>query len=443
MPPVSPTRFEALFRGLSPDERTAFVAGLWTERDWETAIDGTTVTARQDGDTVRIEVANPGRFGTPALDEVDVLVVASDRDRVRAAAEAADVAYLTAKDVRDRLLYGLSRPAAAALFERTFEQPLDAPREPSPSLRERLQSAGSKVTAAGERVDSRLFLAIVLVAVVVGSVVVGPALTPTQEGAPVVVQNSSETPGDVGAVGERTETPTDSPIEESGPAPGLGEETVVDYVALARGHANAVVEDSRTLRISADGPPSAPFMHGRTAWNLTARVEFAQHYRYEARYRFPPDADESGLIEISRYADGQQGFRRYTVDNETSYHRYGLNQVGASGSYTANALEYLLVFLNGDDSSVRCVATLSGGDCFAYRVVVTGAPDSLPDGAADYRAVAVVQDNHVVSSLRVRYTLPVDGERVPATFQLSYDDLGRTTADPPDWLGAAMNATSN
>ena len=443
MPPVSPARFEALFRGLSPDERTAFVAGLWTERGWETAIDEAIITARQDDNIVRIKVANPGRFRTPALDEVDVLVVASDRDRARAAAEAADVAYLTAGDIRERLLYGLSRPAAATLFERTFEQPLDLPHEPSAPLRERLRNAGSKLSAAGERVDSRLFLAFALVAVVVGSAVVGPALMPTQEAAPVVVQNGSGTPGDVGAVGERTATPTASPIEESGPPPGLGEEAVVDYVALAQGHADAVVEDSRTLRISAEGPPSAPFMDGRTAWNLTARVEYAQRYRYEVRYRFPPEENVSGPVEVSRYADGQQGFRRYTVGNETSYRRYGLNQVGTGGSYTAAGLEYLIVFLNGDDSSVRCVATLSGGGCFAYRVVVTGAPESFPDEAADYQAVAVVQDNHVLSSLRVRYTLPIDGERVPVTFRLSYDDLGRTTADPPDWLATAVNATSN
>jgi hypothetical protein len=226
-----------------------------------------------------------------------------------------------------------------------------------------------------------------------------------------------------------------------GRPPGIGEERLEDHVALANAHAAAVPGTARTLRMAASGPPEAPPLDGREAWNATARIEHPRQYRYDYTAQFRAE-NGSGTVSISIYTDGDTKFRQLREGNDTTYQRYATETTGDASGFATEIREYLVLYLDGDASAVECAATLTGGDCFAYRVVVTGAPPVLPAEAEDYRAVAVVQDDGVVVSLDVQYTLPVDGERVPVAFRFEYEDLGNTTAPPPDWLDAARNATA-
>jgi|AntDeeMetageno50_2_1112565.scaffolds.fasta_scaffold00521_3 hypothetical protein len=446
MAPIPPEQFTRLFRGLGTEQRVSFVAELWAGRGWEAIVDGKTVVATRGDETERVLVVDPGRFRTPALDGVDVLVAARDRDAVRAAAEAAGVRYLSPTDVREVLLYGLPREDATALFEQTFGHPLDSPTETSPSVRDRLSAAAAAAEqTVSERTDSRLIAVLLLAGLLVVGAATGPALVPNGDSA-AVAPVGTFTPGEAGAVGESTATAPPETVETgtNGRPPGVGERALTDYRMLADAHAEAIVGNSRTLRVKASGPPAAPSLQGTTSWNYTARIESPRHYRFEGRYYFPAEnGSGDDLVVVNRYADGETKFRQYRTDNETTYQRYAIETTGDASGYATDMREHLLLFLAGDRSTVECAGTLTGGDCFAYRIVVTGNPPVLPAEAADYRAVAIVQDNGVVSSLEVRYTLPNEtGEREPVVFRFSYDDIGKTTVTPPDWLPEAKNETS-
>lgn len=450
MAPVSPERFAALLRGLDPAERAAFVAKLWAARGWETNVDGDAVVAVRDGTEQRIRVVDPGRFRTPALDDADVLVVARDRDAVRDAAAAADVTYLPPERLREQLLYGLDRESAAALFAETFDRQLDAPVEPSASLSARLRAVGT--AAAGtvrERVGgSRGLGVLLLVGLLVGVAVAGPALSPARE-VETTAPSATYTPGEAGALGESTSTDTPSAggaaTEGARPA-GLGEGSITDLSVLLDGHVAGVVGTARTLEVRASGPTDATFMRGRERWNYTVRVEHSREYRFEGRSVFPPSTfsendSEPEITETSIYADGETKYRRQRTPEGTSYRRYPIETTGDASGYATEVRTYLATYLQGDRSIVDCAGTLESGDCFAYRIVITGAPEAFPD-AESYRAVAVVQDDGVISTLRVSYTLPDgDGEREQVRFAVEYGGFGETTVSEPGWVETAKNET--
>ena len=158
-----------------------------------------------------------------------------------------------------------------------------------------------------------------------------------------------------------------------------------------------------------------------------------------------PREDGSGtdVIAVNRYADGATKYRQTHRDNETTYQRYAIEMTGDASGFAADMREFLSRFLGGDRTTVDCAATLTGGDCVAYRITVGGKPPDLPPAALDYRAVAIVQNSGIVSSLDVAYTVPNEsGERVPVEFSFSYDGIGETTVTPPTWLSEAKNETS-
>jgi hypothetical protein len=220
--------------------------------------------------------------------------------------------------------------------------------------------------------------------------------------------------------------------------------------ALVAGHAERVTRTPRTLRVEASGPSNAAFMRDRVAWNYTLRVETPRRYRFEGREQYPvalapPSAEPSvETVATSIYADGETVSRQRRSKNGTNYLYLLLETSGDASGYTTDVADYLRTFLAGSESTVECAGTLADGDCFAYRAVVTGTPSALADDAADYRAVAVIQDNGAVSSLDVRYTLPDgdgDGEREAVRFTVKYD-IGPVAVSSPDWVATAKNESS-
>lgn len=456
MPPVSAERFGNLFRSLGSTARTAFVADLWTARGWETTIDGTDVVAIRDGPKQRLRVVDPGRFGTPGLEEADVLVTVRDREAVRDAAVAAGVTYLTPESIRDRLLYGLDRDRAATLFVETFDEPLEASTRRTASLPQRiLESGTTAVGAVRERAGgSRQLSLLLVVALLVGVAVAGPALSPAEESG-VTVPSETHTADDAGALGGSTETATSATaattVDDNERPDGLGERSITDRSALLDGHIDALLRTSRTLTVRASGPPNATHMYGRAAWQYTARIESPRQYRFDGRFvfppsRFPPRNDSSAdIVGVSVYADGTSKYRKQVDPNETSYREYAIDTTGDATGFAREVRSYLETFLRGSRSIVDCAGTLESGECFAYRIVFTGAPETFPS-AESYRAVAVVQDDGVISSLKVSYTLPDrdgDDRREPVSFTVEYEQFGETSISTPDWLSEAKNETSN
>jgi len=451
MPPVSPERFAALFRGLDSTERAVFVSRLWAARGWETTRDGELIVATCDGSANRIQVVDPGRFGTPSLDDTDVLVTARDRAAVRDAATAAGVTYLPPEEIREQLLYAIEREAATALFEETFGEPLTVPSTSGTPLAERVLEGGRMAWAAvsGPSHGSRQLAAVLVVALLVGVAVAGPAFSPSRR-ADTTVPSATFTAGEAGALGGSTPTAaTATPETEQGRPAGLGENGISDLSTLLDGHVEAVRRTPRPLRVRASGPATATLMDGKTEWNYTARIESPKQYRYDARFVFPPSryppANESSIdiVTVNVYADGATKYRRTEEPTGTTYREYLTDTTGDASAFANEVRSYYELFLRGERSTVECAGRIEDGECFAYRIVITGAPDTLSD-AESYRATAVVTHDGVISSLRVSYTLPDrtgDGEREAVRFGVAYEQFDETTIATPDWLDEARNAT--
>jgi hypothetical protein len=449
--------FTRLFRDLDDVERTAFAAELWAARGWETTVDGADVVATRDGRERRIRVCDPGLLGVPPVDGVDVLVPVRDRTAVQTAAELADVRYVPPAVLYEQLRYAVDRETAAALFESTFGQPLDAPGpHVSPPVSERFGQVVVETTRTARDGfgEPRLALGVLLVVVLVGVVVAGPVLTPDAGDVPQVDGTAIAESVEAGALGESSES-SDSAAEATTPdgfPPGVGRSGITDLSTLLAAHEQGVIGRQRTLNVRATGPQNATFMHGRTAWNYTVRVQGSHHYRFDANYTYPPgqfSRHRSGAdsVRIGVFANGGTNYRLRADATGTSYLRYPTEAAGGAWTFTTEVTRYLRYFLSEEQSRISCTESGSGGagiKTHSCRIVVGGAPATIPD-AASYRATVIVNRNGVVTSLAVSYTLPDsdgDGAREPVQFSISYESLDATTIAEPAWLPEAKNATS-
>lgn len=449
--------FTRLFRGLDGAERTAFVAGLWTARGWETTIEEDDVFAVRDGVEQRIRVLDPGRIGVPALEDVDTLAPARDRDAVRTAAEQAGVQYVPPAVLYEQLRYAVDRETAAILFESTFGQPLDAP-EPhvKPPVSEQLRQFVAEIqrTTRNAFAESRLALSVLLVVVLVGAVVAGPVLTPTEGDVPGVAGTATVGTAGAGALSESTASsePTPGATTAYGLPPGVDRSGISDLSTLLTAHEVGVTGRDRTLHVAATGPPNTTFMDSRTTWNYTLRVQRPHHYRFDASYTYPPgrfSTNSSGVdsVRIGVYANSGTNYRQRVDATGTSYLRYPTEAAGGAWTFTDEVVRYLQYFLSEDQPEVTCTESGNGGvgiKTQSCRIVVTRAPATIPN-AESYRATAVVSGKGIVTSLAVSYTLPDsddDGAREPVQFTLSYESLDTTTVAEPEWLPEAKNATS-
>jgi len=292
---------------------------------------------------------------------------------------------------------------------------------------------------------------LLVISLLVGVAVAGPALSPARD-VGTTVPSATYTAGEAGALGGSTATvtATKTPADDEAPPAGLGENSITDRSALLDGHVAAVVHSPRTLQVRASGPPNATLMYGRERWNYTARIEHPREYRFDAEFVFPPSRfpPENGsaldVAEVGIYVNGETKYRREQTPDATSYRQYPVDATGDASGYASEVRSYLATYLDGDRSIVDCAGRSESGDCFAYSVIITGAPEAFPD-AESYRVVAVVQESGVISSFTVSYTLPDedgDGEREPVYFGVEYQGFGETTVSEPDWLAEAKNETS-
>jgi len=437
MPPVSVEAFASEFRNRPASDRTAFVAALWNARGWETTVEADTVVAEREDERRRIRVVDPGRFGTPDLDGVDVLVVARDRAAVRDAAADAGVAYVPPAELRDLLLYGIERDTAARLYTEWFDHPLQRSVADDGAESSVVDRARAGFPAIGEQ---RRVIVAVLVVALLGVVVAGPPLTggdgPAQS--PITVANVTPGEADGGAIGAESPTATAIP----GLSPGVTRAGVVDPMALAEAHMAGVRNRSRTVTWELTSPADAT-TGASTFRNATIGIANTTHYQQE-RLIVQADGNESERITDDIYAGGTDVFRRLTFPDRTRYERYDL------GSYPATEIDarvetYLYRYFVGADAVVTC-AIKYDTDCPTYRVEIdSDTPAALPGEVEEYEALLIVSDRGVITTIRASYTLPDsddDGEREQVRFALDYqfEDVDVTA---PAWVPEARNATAS
>ncbi|WP_152040756.1 hypothetical protein [Salinigranum salinum] len=108
--------FARRFRDQPPATQAAFVAALFAAGGWETSREGRVIRVEKGGTTRLMSVAVAG---TPS-DPVDDLVVPFDTPAVRERAREVNARVVGPDDLRNRLLYGLDRETANAVYRDQF-----------------------------------------------------------------------------------------------------------------------------------------------------------------------------------------------------------------------------------------------------------------------------------------------------------------------------------
>lgn len=435
MPPVSVDRFASALRGISTSSRTAFVAALWTARGWETAATDGVIVANRDGKRRRIRVVDPGRFGAPNMAGIDTLVTARDRKSVREAAASAGVEYVSPNDLHDLLLYGVERATAAELYERWFDEPL-LQRAPEAGTNAGESNRSGPPTGVPFLLENKRILGALILVLLVGIVVTGPSLTGGTTPAQSPVAGEQETLG--GVDGVDSVAPSPSSTEDTQFPPGVSPAGVGNASALAEAHVSGVRGRSRIRSLNASGPWNATFMAGAKQRNESIRVQNETNYRADS---VSIVTVENQTMAISSYAANGSLYQRavypdgieYSPTGSVDYYRYPANWNPATQYDEVET--YLELFFEGAESTVVTCAIDYDTDCPTYRLEVTGEPPAtISASAEEYRALAIVSDTGVITTIRVTYTVPnTDGKRVQAAFALDYrfEDV---ELSPPAWL---------
>lgn len=437
---VSPAAFHRLLGSLERAELEAFVADLWDARGWETTRQDGVVVARggpaDERQRLVCVTGTPADGGDPvpaALDP-DVVVSATDGERVGAAARSLDARFVGPDDLRAMVLYGLDRAAAGALFEAHFGRSLAAS---APSGTRRRTGAFLARTPVGPAV---IAAAVVLAALAVAA---GLAGGPGGSGAEVM-----STPAPLAGT-----TPGGGAAASDGYPPGLDPTGVTDADAMAAAHGRAVADRTYDLLVVHRG--SVDLLAPERTWAASRQtVERAGATRFHYRVAgVDADGDDRSLVVYDEYADGTATYRRIAGAPAATFRRAPLP--GADGgAFTALGEAYVGRFLATSESRVEAVG---GPNRTRYRVVATGSPMRIGRPVANYTAVAVVGRDGLVHRLTVEYVRldparPAGGDPADARdryaglddgvrFELVYRDLDETDPPAPPWYDEARRAT--
>lgn len=429
VPGASARAVERRLRALDPEERADFAAALWSARGFDTARDGRTVSATRDGASQLLFAAGTGGCGIP--EDADVVLVAQRRaPSARYGARVVDAA-----DLREMLWYAIDPSTRAALCERYLGAPPgELPVSASNGFRDRLggllegslpsvdRSLPSFIGAGG-----RLALpaaALVALAAVVGLAVLtgwGPTAAPT--GGPAEFR---ATPG---VVPTETATPTPAALAPDRLPPGVTAEGLVDPAALSVAHERAV-GDSYTIWMDLyrprGGDPDAP--------QIQRDVDvFVEGERYLLVATVVDTDGRRTVLQV--YRDGEA---RYVADaggNDTTYRRADAGPAPHVAPAPATLRTAIVTrYLPADRTTLA--GTVAEDGRTLYRLVGIGGG---PDAVSNYTATALVDSQGFVRSLRVEYRMPESEGGYAVRFEASYDRGGRTTADPPPWVGREFN----
>lgn len=420
MAPPTLAEFTARFRALDADQRAAFVADLFAAAGWETERDGRAVVATARGETRRLAVGRP-----PPDAEVDAVVTVPSRAatllgrlawRPTALAGGTGTAEDGSVDVaslHERLLYAVDRDRAARLYRAHFDVEFDTgPR------RDGLEPVG------------RTALAALLVVALVGSAAAAFALSAGTDAAATGADAEGGTDTGGGAAEpEAAGTPDGDRLTVVSPS------EVEDPDGLLRAHRRAIDGVPVEMRAQFRGPR---FLMGfdtrRSGYDpndkvsFTVRAESPTSYYVVRRINFSGNNLTSVDARYERYADGATEHRRLEEDGAVEYDRWSLSSV-RGGPETVDSWSRLLVerYMNTTD---RRVEVVQAGLITRYRVVATGEPQVLNHATRDYRAVATVRPDGLITALRVTYVHP--GTGAPVDIRLQYDTRA-VAVEPPDW----------
>jgi hypothetical protein len=430
-------------RRLSDERAVAFVAALWAARGAETSVDHErgVVEVRREGRTERLRVVTGRRAGVVGESD-ERLVLLRPAEAVRGL--DADGRVIDADDLREVLLYGVPREAAAELCRRFLDRALvtDSP-SANPRLPTRLPEQSASVVVG-----------LVGLLLVVASVAGGPFLAggtgEISVGAPLSLGGAGADGGG-GATGETATATGGDVTDDDGTAtdvdtsgmkmsslpPGVDADGDIDEGVLANAHARAVTGQSYRWTLT-----HREFVDGRETAFRRETVYVASPTVYRTAVTGAGRLRHSALsiASVEAYADGSSRHERRVRDDGFDRSAPRPEPVrgirNGEGRYADRAEQYLDWYLSVSESTIVDVVEREGT---RYYWLSLGEDPYV--GVENSSGSALVDEDGVVHEIRREYDVP-DSDGVSAVVRFRYTDFGTTTVSPPAWHASAANAST-
>ncbi len=396
MPPSTAT-FVRRFRRLDREARLRFVAALFAAQPDVVGVEteGSVVVVARDSGTERVAV------GPPTGDPVDIVVVAGGwldafpgggrrARRARRTARVRGATVLGPTDLHDRLLYAVDRGRARQICRAHLGLAFDGGDGP-----------GAAAPVLAVAAAALLGLALVAVSPVGQPPLGGPAVPTTDAGVDAV--------------------------------------TLRDPAALADAHRDAI-RTRVAVRMNATfaGPRHLTgFDTRRSGYDpddvvrVRVRAVTTDRYRSVRETAFAGGPLIRDRLTVDRYADGDTEYVRISDDAETRYKRQPVSRSGTDLA-TGWSRELFPRYLTTNRTRVE---RLPADADARYRVVTTGSPRAVGHEVRDYRAIARVAADGLVTRLSVGYVHPGTGARVSVTARFGSADAAPT----PRWYETARD----
>lgn len=258
--------------------------------------------------------------------------------------------------------------------------------------------------------------------------------------------DTSTTPAAVDTTTDTTQSPTATTRQSNRTAgpdypTGLSKSGVTDPTAFAEGYTAALdgvsFQVNRSTTVVAENGTilTKSTRRGHVASRSTYRVNWTQAGRSaETAPRTTTYYAANGTVHRrTSFADGTSSTLSPGSDPEGQFSRLGLVDYGT----------VYLTLSSADETTVSERPPL--GEQSRFRVTATGVSVSADSGVTnvtDARATLLVRENGLVERLTLTYRGTLDGQRVTVRTTISYDAVGETTVESPNWLGTNETAGS-
>ena len=417
------------------------------------SLDERTVRVAEEGRERLLYLYQPGRLslGSPRMPEreIDVLLTSqfgSESDRARAFAADLEADLLDARDLYDRLAYGLDRETGESIAQRHFDRPLSAP-ERWPAVERSARSAIDRAGRLGRAGSPRgALVGAAVLAIVLAAAMLGAPLLDSSSGGAFSEGAAGGAVGDTVSAGERAGSEvsvTPAPAATPGPGldatneslralpSGLDESGIADAGALADAHEAAVANRSYRWLVTHEERSE-----GRTVSTVREVVTVEAPDVYAVALEREGDQANAATLfsETEAYADGEHRYEPVRVAGSRDDVRETALGI-EDGTFPDRAGTYVEWYLSATRSAITGVHEHENKTF--YRIETVG--DPYP-GAENARASAIVDSRGMVYRLRAEREIPDSDREIVLTFR--YADVGNTTVSPPAWY-AANASTGN
>ncbi|MEF8784484.1 MAG: hypothetical protein V5A45_01030 [Haloarculaceae archaeon] len=416
MTPADRHVVETHLRRLNPPELAAFVADLWDAQGFRTELDGLGVVAKRGEETLIIRVADA--VSEPVSADL-VVAIGGGFD--------GHTTTLDAGDLAERLWYAVDRPVARELCRRHLGE---VPSELSTPLRLRVQRwwAGRSVPALA------WILVVAVVIVFVVGLLASSGWLPNTGGTDSQVTASdppaaTATPAAETAWSHEPRLVDASTVDSAQLPPGVNSDGIDDIDALSSAHSRAIGNQSYTMSIDRYQPE----IWAQEVIDIHRDIDVevsSGTYLLNAAERANGETIPMGTL----YYDGTNTYLAQEGFSGVSYRRVPPTELRQRYPPPPSELTERLVSTRLSTPTTEVQGVLREGGDRLYLLTGSGQPEWQDIGDVQrYNVSALVTEAGLVRDVSLSYTIR-DGDRlVDVRREVTYDEVGETTVDPPGW----------